>query len=535
MKKLIVKILDKDGNILATVSNVLNVSFSALDRANVDDTINWGAFSNAGEVEFVDGTGNIDTLLRASPNPKVEIYYYSYPTEKKLATFLVDDYQYDSETKITKTILKDILIDYQQKTLERYYPFEEKSISQIHNEYLNGFTKRTALAVIPMNSCFIPNAYMAADTVWATINKICQATTFRCFCDTDGTPMFDAETARQTKPIVIRSGNILSIDNKIGKDKTKITSPSISVRRLVKHMNEAIAPEVPFTWFNIRGTRTISNETDILAEWAGYSANVKTSMYSDNIYDRGADATVKIKKPELLYSTTKADITVNRSSIDGNNKMVKETLSTNTVKQTELGYKAYSPKVATITSDGDHLTVFLADPAAADAYSDAGMGNYSVGRFCVEGGSITVLGNFLTDDGEYDVGTQTTGYFNPKLQGNELIQIGAEYRTPTVTRSLSANILASAEARYGEGVECVEMEVTPSEYFDTEGTSIINSTGTKPLFEKYDLVTPYVTRNGVEQPYSKKSDGTPKSFKIIGIKYEYKGLLRQKLYLQENI
>jgi hypothetical protein len=42
-------------------------------------------------------------------------------------------------------------------------------------------------------------------------------------------------------------------------------------------------------------------------------------------------------------------------------------------------------------------------------------------------------------------------------------------------------------------------------------------------------------RNGFEQPYSTNDDGTPKSFKVMGIEYNYSGFLRQKLHLQENV
>ncbi|MEE1049262.1 MAG: hypothetical protein U0M60_17815, partial [Clostridia bacterium] len=176
----------------------------------------------------------------------------------------------------------------------------------------------------------------------------------------------------------------------------------------------------------------------------------------------------------------------------------------------------------------DALLVKFQENEISYPYSDLPALKGVAGNYCITDGTITVIGNFYTEDGEKSYGS--TSDKSTTLKSNELIQTKSTYEG----KALAQHIIDTVKAKYGNGIECVELEVTPSEYYDDDGINIINSQGNKPLFEKYDIVTPYVIRNGIEQPYSTKEDGSPKSFKIIGIEYSYQGLLRQKLYLQEN-
>ena len=53
-------------------------------------------------------------------------------------------------------------------------------------------------------------------------------------------------------------------------------------------------------------------------------------------------------------------------------------------------------------------------------------------------------------------------------------------------------------------------------------------------FQLYDEVIPMVCgADGQERPMSKNKDGTPKIFKVLGVELSYKGVVRQKLSLQE--
>ena len=98
MKKLTVKIKN-----ISLDREVTMVSFGSLDRGNVSDLTNWGCFSNTGSIEFFDtnmGTAeSFETVMSYAPNATVCIYYNSGNIEKLLATFLIDDYEINYETK----------------------------------------------------------------------------------------------------------------------------------------------------------------------------------------------------------------------------------------------------------------------------------------------------------------------------------------------------------------------------------------------------------------------------------------------------
>jgi hypothetical protein len=516
MKKLIASIKFGDSSLVID-DTTSTISFGALDRGNISDLTNWGCFSNTGDIEFFDADNQFKSIIASYPNAKVEISYLSRNTTKLLATFFIDDYDYADESKKVSLTLKDVLIDWQDRKLNKYLTFYAKPIISIwlgHLLYSN--MKATDAATAKMQDTLIATSYMSESTRWAGIDKLCQATMLRCFCDFDGRPLLSDETPKQLNNIVIRSKNILSIGNRIKKSKTKINNASISVKKLTKHINEAIAPEVPFTWFNISGVN--EGQGNIMSvSFNAYNANGITLL--DN--KLGAYFGTSIKKPEHLHDIGEADITVNIAETSTSNpKIVRTVKTTNPQKADEEGYGTYVPSGLSVKESTTNTNNYIV------AFTDESVFSTD-GRYYVEGGSVTILGNFMTDDGDEVIGLAD----GLDIPSNELIQTDSTYNG----KSLGQHILDTIQEKYGNGVECVEIEVTPSDYYDINGVPIIDTNGTKPLFEKYDIVTPYVMRNGFEQPYSTNDDGTPKSFKVMGIEYNYSGFLRQKLHLQENV
>ena len=546
MKKLIAEIKN-DNATLIEINDVLSVNFGALDRGNITDTTNWGLYSNKGEIVFIDKTKTFKSIISNYEDLRVNIYY-SNSQKKQLATFLIDDYEYNDESKKVTLTLKDNLIGWQSQTLDEYYEFSEKSIFSIWS-YIHGEQSRLTNAVrIKMGLPIVNTSYMQKSSKWSNADKICQATMTRCFCDTDGTPLFADETPKQSNNIIIRPRNILSINNAARNAKTKIKDVSISAKQITKHRNEPISDEVPFTLYNIRGVYDVIDAGSdleaatprlygIVADWAGYnSSNVTIDSYIDlGIPSVGGFVYARIQKHDHLFSYSDADITVNIATIPPRSYDIetiqKTTKTTNEKKAQENGYEIYSPYKISISQSpirNDTLLVDVQDTEISYPYSVRLEKEGVVGNYCITDGTITVIGNFFTEDGETSYGS--TSDKSTTLQSNELIQTESTYEG----KALAQHIIDTVKAKYGNGIECVELEVTPSEYYDDDGINIISSQGDKPLFEKYDIVTPYVIRNGIEQPYSIKEDGSPKSFKIIGIEYSYQGLLRQKLYLQEN-
>ena len=78
------------------------------------------------------------------------------------------------------------------------------------------------------------------------------------------------------------------------------------------------------------------------------------------------------------------------------------------------------------------------------------------------------------------------------------------------------------------------MECLFNDYYDEQGNLALNGNELEH-FERYDKIVPYVIRQGNRVPFRTDENGNAKVFRIIGIEYVYDGLLRQKLYLHEDM
>ena len=523
MKKLTVKIKN-----ISLDREVTMVSFGSLDRGNVSDLTNWGCFSNTGSIEFFDtnmGTAeSFETVMSYAPNATVRIYYNSGNIEKLLATFLIDDYEINYETKKVSLKLKDNLVAWQEQNIDEYYEFYQKSLYDIWNATFSGETKIKSSAENLMRQTNIEISYMEKSNKWANIDKICQASMTRCFCDADGTPIISDETPRSGELFSIRPRNILSIENKTSNRNTKVEDVTISAYNYTRRLNEPITNELPFAWYNVIGKdyQNVSNKT-ILAEWADYFVNVSSI---GRIPPCGAYVSARIpKSKDHIFNVTKALARTNVVAFKGQLSSTSRTL-----QSTDIGLVAEIPGISGQTPSlahdlGDSIYIYYRETQAIESYNADDPTR--VGGFCTEGGSLIGRGNFFTEDGSQSFGSDSE--YATQLASNELIQVLSTFGD----NPLAQHIIDTVNEKYSNGVECVVMEVTPSEYQGEEGLAI-DPIGQKPLFEKYDIVVPYVIRNGREQPYSTTSDGSPKSFKVVGIEYSYSGLLRQKLHLQEN-
>jgi hypothetical protein len=520
MKKLIAKIT-KDDDVLLLIKNTISIAFGSLDRGDISETTNWGCFSNTGEIVFIDSEKEFEGIYSNNDNIKVKIYYSSDQTEKLLATFLIDDFDYEGESGKVKIILKDSLMDWQQQDVGEYYEFVEGSIYSIWQSKYGSLSNCSTKAKEIMSNTTVPTRYMENSSRWNNANKICQATMLRCFCDNDGTPLFSSESPKQQNSIVINPQNILSIGNRIKQAKTKVDSVSIYEKNIVKHAGEPIQNPVQFNWYNATFSTYEGMYGAVIANWLNYNVNCETSRYHIK-----ASVETEIEKPKHFYELIGVNIDVNKSIREQKTtNIIKVPLSTITIPYETKKY-----------SDGDDFAEYEeTDKKIYVSYDRENSipvinnppGGISAGDYCISDGKITVLGNFFTEDGETIVGDSEDA--NVNLSSNELIQSNGYY----YESNIAEYIVNEVKNRYGNGVECLELEVTPSEYYGINGESVINKN--KPLFEKYDLVIPFVMRNGKTEAYSKDENGSPKTFKVMGIEYSYGGLLRQKLYLQEAV
>lgn len=540
MKKLIVKITgffeDDDGTtgvvIMPLDQEISYVSFGALDRGNVSDLTNWGCFSNKGEVEFFDRANEFNEIISKYPNAHVSIYYSSIGVEKLLATFLVDDYDYDAEIKKVKLVLKDKLIDWQYQNVEEYYEFYAKTLDEILGEVGYGVLVSDSVFYNTLSETEINISYIEKANKWANVDKICQATMTRCFCNAAGNPYISDETRSQAPTIIIRPRNILSIENPISNRNTKINDVSIPAYKYTRQLDMPITYDVPFTWYNIKGIKTTAQNIPwILAEFDELNANYSTSLFADGYQHESTSVWATVTLKDHLFEEEFADIKLNvAKNLIGNDVAVDE-IYTETKRKTDYtsnevyiqfpNYAAKNAKEATIFVTEYQFSYVGEIPVKTQ--------KEAIAHKFVTSGTLNWLGNYFTEDGERIFGDQSK--YSTQLQTNELIQVDSKFGD----KPLAQHIVDTVKEKYSNGVECVVMEVTPSDYFGEGGQAIIGQNTGKQLFGRYDIVVPYVIRNGIEQPYSKDKDGNPKKFKIVGIEYSYNGLLRQKLHLQENV
>jgi hypothetical protein len=136
------------------------------------------------------------------------------------------------------------------------------------------------------------------------------------------------------------------------------------------------------------------------------------------------------------------------------------------------------------------------------------------------------------------VGGATNSSNDVKLSTNKLIQRSNTLIAPDEnTTNWGEELINRVITKYKDGVECCEIECTITDYYDKNGKLILSPSKSSEdvgiSFSKYDVVVPYVIRHGKEVPYRTNKYGSPMEFIITGIKYSYKGNLRQTLRLME--
>ena len=522
MAKLICKLLDNNNNIIYNVDGFLNIEFSSRDRGNISESTDWGIYANSGNFEFIDN--NSTFLSVAERIESICIYYSALNKEKLLATFLIEDYEYDYETKKVNVKLKDSILGLQTSHLGEYYPFHAETLLSIYNKNISSFANITNESSNKMSNTHINTSYMDKSTKWSAINKICQASMLRCFSDVNGRPLITDETPRQNNHIIIKPKNIISIENYISSKKTKVEKVSISAKKINKHENEPLFEDTEVTCWNV--IDTIDTDADgikdnISVSWGGTN-NVYRVLTGDGYHGINVGATNKLPDHTFRFRD-----------------VVASTLSRNIGNYGRLESNKISTEDGTFTPSRSNASILPNTPDEVDYYFETwsalqryyfdNEGRLLAGSWAVTNASINLLGDFFTEDGEETFGNDEEDSLS--LQSNELIQTQSTY----YNQNLSQHIIDTVKKKYSNGFICVEMEVICGNYKDSNNEDIISPTSEKPLFEKYDIVTPFVIRNGIEQPYAKKTDGTAMSFKIIGIDYRYKGFLRQKLYLQEYV
>lgn len=519
-KRIIAEIVDGENVIMTIDRNMLSCEFGALDRGNLTDVVNWGIYANRGSISFIDNIGFFNNQNVNSSEIKkytVKFYLSKYEHQKILiATFKIDDVDFEEETRMVNVNLVSTLLALQQENTEAtIYPFiatDSFDLVDMINDVLPN--SRFYVGENFYNTT-IGCPYIGKDTAWNVITKVCQATMSRVV----ETPNGDFEIKNsfpEKNPIIVKPNNILNLQKA---EFVKVENPNIRVNKREVFLSKVLEGSISsfhIDWDideqNILDTSgiTLSNiEKNTTEEEASFYAEgsiiVKTpykiyAVYKDNtVYD----TRTILQRIEEDFPFSDRNYT-NKSSFFGTPYVENEQNIAANLNRREIYYKS-------------QLTVNSSPYGYRQEFLSSGTVSFPVSTF-VDSGNIHY---YITKGLEND----------EEIESNDLIQT---ISTAPNGEELGSYIIEEVYKRYHKGIECFEIECLFNDYYYEDGSLAFTGQDLSNHFNKYDVVIPYVMRKGKTVPLRTNADGTPKKFRVIGISYSYDGLLKQKLSLHEE-
>ena len=551
MKKLTAKIVDGDLNILVDIDkNALSIEYGSLDRGDLSEFANYGIYENTGKIVFFDNDGsfkNLKDLINKTPSImqdlKVQIYRSSVVYSELTATFLIDDFVYDEDTSEVSLSLKDNLTLLQQIYTSKHYWFYETSCLDIlidiknssFDSSFNFYVTDKARYALANTIIYCP--LLEADNLWSVVTKICEITLCRVISRADGKPMFYHVNEHLGKSnIVLPASHIFNIDNKISKYKTSFIRAWLKYIPRKRITNSEIISPISADIYTLN--KSYNNEG--LITWIEWSfigdtnsivtiSRTDTGNWGNDYEDYSAEVTVtaRIKPVDNVYSVGELFVYGNYNLFD----MTKVNANVGielTPSYNRIGLNSQS---ATMDEEG-YINIKFSWTAANKFAFDSS--NHRWIHDVWTDIKFYLHGDYFVDEEEQIAQSSAglSGINDLELPSNELFQIGAN--TSAINATV-VKIVRGTRNAYSQGIECCEVECLMMNCYYEDGTLAYDASGISKTiegFQKYDCVIPYVLKNGVEQPYRIDADGSPMVFKIIGIKYSFKGILRQKLYLQ---
>ena len=148
----------------------------------------------------------------------------------------------------------------------------------------------------------------------------------------------------------------------------------------------------------------------------------------------------------------------------------------------------------------------------------------------VENAEITIYGNTIGIDLTNGSVTYGSGNKPHSLSGNELLQDNGKVGEIALTEHLANNVLN----QYRKGKETATLLCDINDYYNESGEKVIDIKTDRMSFRLHDEVIPYVYgANGQDFPMSKKKDGSPKVFEVVGSNIIYDGAVWQEITLLE--
>lgn len=537
--------------------NIISIDVGALDRGNVDNITDWGIYSNTGTITFVDAEvesvsppKKISQLLQLTSRNlkkwKVEIFVSNEIEDLLIATMRVGDFSYNENTQIIELQLVDGIEALQTQPFARYYPsfatYADTLTKHILTESI-GIAEADWKSRLPqetlewLDEIAVYCVDIQENNVWSALKQVCELAMVRVFSDKQGEVYITHDDyVKNTNPIIIRSRNILSQPQKIPRAKTRVVNPYVQLTNRTKFNNarldlitfklnslvvandfktfEPVSPDAPEN-----SDITLTTET---TEWTESTGTQKVQIR--------ANVSGQLKLHQNTHSYKDPIIALNWSQTAIDRDQYKITY-TNSTKRTDLDDEdenKYTPSTISTTYNSETNTIDVSFAEDKSVFYENDVVAKFVREWFYTEGSIELKGYYYEDIP--DDNSAKEGF---RLASNSLMQT----KNGVVDKGEYGKwYIDTVGNRFGNGLVCCELECGVSDYYDETGNLVKNANdSTQPLsvFEKYEIVEPYVTRQGAEVPLATDDDGNAMQFRIIGIKYHYAGLIRQTLYLQE--
>lgn len=538
-KRLIAKIFNGDEVVMTIDRNMLSCEFGALDRGNLTDVVNWGIYANRGSISFIDNIGYFNNKNVNSTDIKKCLvkFYLAKNQETLIATFKIDNVDFDDETRRVDIQLIGKIIELQNKpstlTGKDVFTFDVKqahyllgldssNIPENYNEEYPSYGLTIGEDNEQIYGARIWCPYITSGAFWDKTTKICQATMCRVVEDENGNPIITGERPKKTT-IIVNPKNIISISKS---DFVKVTNPSLEI--LLRNRYEKKKVESEDKSFSIN-----------------YDSSIKPLSVS------GADSSFEYFKNEIpslggIPYTNEgwiADVTF-RGKLSNKTRRISSiskittseilNYSDNTTKNYSKESEASWAEV--YIENYENLYISFLSEILSDGQFPLGDGSSVVERRKITSIDYSFYLDYFEDEG-WDTLTKINDESEKnteKIDSNDFIQKNGYTTDNGVIVGIGEHILNEVVRRYGKGRECFEIECLFNDYYDENGNKAFDTNDLSNHFEKYDIIIPYVNKKGKPVPLRVNEDGTPKKFRIIGISYSYDGLLKQKLSVQEE-
>lgn len=517
-KRIVVEISKADEVIMTIDGNMLSCEFGALDRGNITDVADWGIYANRGSVSFIDNIGYFkdEKIISSGIKDFKCVFYLTKESKNKVATFQIEDANFDDVTKQVELQLIGNIINLQRiKPNAIAYPFSQKTALYLmgldenippseaasYPWYYPSFGLKLGEDTKSLENTIIYCPYLEKENAWSRATKICQATMCRVFENENGEGII-AGSHPYRNAIIINPKNIISVSKP---SIVKVQNTSIDATERKKYSSAKVSQ--------------ISKRFEINYNLFGNPTSISNCNFS--IEENNAEISCLIETNYKIYSCPSSSVVKTIERKDTTTGNIIGTYSTN---EFSSGFSVDGIEKNDLLVEYEVSNIVRKDDA-----------NGTEDR--IKSIDITFYLTYFED-----VGTTTETNivdeenFDPpqSIPSNDLIQTNSFYVEDAIETPLATHILQEVQRRYENGIDCFEIECLFNDYYYEDGSLAFSGSDLSTHFQKYDVIIPYVMKNGKSVPLRTNQDGTPKKFRIIGISYSYDGLLRQKLSVQEE-